>query len=76
VTPPEYGDEVAKTLPNSRHVVASGYGHLVSPHACAPRLVTTFVETAGFDKLPASCIEFLKKTTRPPFFTDRLAAHP
>ena len=76
VTPPAYGDEVARTLPNSRHVIAPGYGHLVSPNACAPRLVSAFVESAGFDKLPASCIEFLQKTRRPPFFTDRLAARP
>jgi len=76
VTPPAYAAEVAKTLPNSRQVVASGFGHLVTPHACAPRLVATFVDTATFDALPASCIEFLQHTTRPPFFVDRLAARP
>jgi len=76
VTPPAYAAEVAKTLPNSRQVVASGFGHLVTPHACAPRLVAAFVDTATFDALPASCIEFLQHTTRPPFFVDRLAARP
>jgi pimeloyl-ACP methyl ester carboxylesterase len=76
VTPPAYADEVAKTLPHSRHIVAPGYGHLVSPHACAPRLVAEFVDKASVDALPASCVEFLQHTTRPPFFVDRLAARP
>ena len=72
VTPPAYAEEVAKTLPNSRHVVAGGYGHIVSPHACAPRLIASFVERAGFDRLPASCIDHFAKSTRPPLWTDRL----
>jgi len=76
VTPPAYGAEVAKTLSHSRHVVAPGYGHIVSPHACAPRLVSAFVDRAGFDKLPESCIAELGQSRRPPFFTDRLAARP
>jgi pimeloyl-ACP methyl ester carboxylesterase len=76
VTPPAYGAAVAKSLSHSRHVVAAGYGHIVSPHACAPRLVAAFVERAGFDKLPAGCIEHLETSRRPPFFTDRLAARP
>jgi pimeloyl-ACP methyl ester carboxylesterase len=76
VTPPAYGAEVARTLSNSRHIVAGGYGHIVSAHACAPRLVAAFVDTAGFDTLPASCVDALQKSRRPPFFTDLLAAHP
>ena len=76
VTPPAFGAAVAKTLSHSRHVVAAGYGHIVSPHACGPRLVAAFVDAAGFDKLPAGCIAFLESSRRPPFFTDRLAARP
>ena len=45
VTPPAYGAEVREALSHSRHVVAPGYGHIVSPHACAPRLVAAFVDT-------------------------------
>jgi pimeloyl-ACP methyl ester carboxylesterase len=30
VTPPPNGEAVAKTLPNHKHVVAPGYGHIVS----------------------------------------------
>jgi pimeloyl-ACP methyl ester carboxylesterase len=76
VTPPAYAAEVAKTLPNSRNVVATGYGHIVSPHACAPRLIAAFVDKASVDALPAACVDFLKQTTRPPFFVDRLVARP
>jgi pimeloyl-ACP methyl ester carboxylesterase len=76
VTPPAYGAQVARTLKRSLHVVAPGYGHIVSPHACAPRLVAAFVETAAFDKLPTACIALLGQSKRPPFFADRLAARP
>ncbi|HLX28990.1 MAG TPA: alpha/beta fold hydrolase [Casimicrobiaceae bacterium] len=76
VTPPPYAAEVAKGFPNSRQVVAAGFGHIVSPHACAPRLVAAFVDTATFDKLSADCIEFLARSTRPPLWPDRLAPLP
>ncbi|HVE51575.1 MAG TPA: alpha/beta fold hydrolase [Casimicrobiaceae bacterium] len=73
VTPPRYAEEVATTLSNHRHVVAGGYGHIVSPHACGPRLIAAFVERAGFDTLPQSCIDYFTKSTRPPLWPDRLA---
>jgi len=76
VTPPAYGDEVAKGFPNSRHVVATGFGHIVSPHACAPRLIAAFVDTAGFATLPERCIDFLAHSKRPPSWPDRLAPQP
>jgi pimeloyl-ACP methyl ester carboxylesterase len=76
VTPPAYGAEVARTLSHSKHVVAPGYGHIVSPHACAPRLVTAFIENLDFERLPAACLALLGQSKRPPFFTDRLAPHP
>ena len=76
VTPPSYAAEVAKGFPNSRQVIAAGFGHIVSPHACAPRLVAAFVDAATFDKLPADCIEFFARSTRPPLWPDRLAPLP
>jgi len=76
VTPPAYAEEVAKTLSNHRHVVGTGYGHIVSPHACGPRLVAAFVDRAGFDTLPASCLEHFKTSKRPPLWPDRLAPAP
>jgi pimeloyl-ACP methyl ester carboxylesterase len=74
VTPPANGAEVAKALPKSRHIVASGYGHIVSPHACGPRLIASFVDDPSFESLPASCVEHFEKSRRPPVWPDRLGA--
>ena len=74
VTPPANGAEVAKTLSASRHIVARGYGHIVSPHACAPRLIAAFIDDPSFATLPASCVEHFEKSTRPPVWPDRLGA--
>ena len=76
VTPPAYGDEVAKGFPNSRHVIAAGFGHIVSPHACTPRLIAAFVDAAGFDSLSTACVDFLAHSKRPPSWPDRLAPQP
>jgi pimeloyl-ACP methyl ester carboxylesterase len=76
VTPPQYAAEVAKHLPNSRQVVARGFGHIVSPNACGPRLIAAFVDTAGFTKLPESCVTFFEQSTPPPPWPDRLAPQP
>jgi pimeloyl-ACP methyl ester carboxylesterase len=73
VTPPAYAAEVARHLSNSRHIVAQGFGHIVSPHACAPRLIAAFIDEAGFTKLPQSCVDFLERSQRPPAWPDRLA---
>jgi pimeloyl-ACP methyl ester carboxylesterase len=76
VTPPANGAEVARTLPNSRHVIARGYGHIVSSHACAPRLVAAFVDDPSFGKLPAGCVEHFESSVRPLPWPDRLGARP
>ena len=76
VTPPGYAEQVAESLPNSRRIVAAGLGHIVTSHACAPRLVARFVAEARPDALPEPCVAFLHSTQRPPFFTDALAARP
>ena len=73
VTPPAYADEVARTLRNHRHVIAGGYGHIVSPHACGPRLIASFVDRAGFDKLPKACVDYFTTSTRPPLWPNHLA---
>jgi pimeloyl-ACP methyl ester carboxylesterase len=72
VTPPANGRKVAESLANSRHVVAAGYGHIVSPHACTPRLIEKFIDEAGFETLPQSCLDYLATSTRPPLFSSRL----
>jgi pimeloyl-ACP methyl ester carboxylesterase len=76
VTPPSYADEVARTLPNSTRVVAGGFGHIVSPHGCAPQLIARFVDDGDGSQLPAACIEQLARGARPPMWPDRLAPQP
>jgi pimeloyl-ACP methyl ester carboxylesterase len=76
VTPPAYGAAVAGSFPHSRHVVAPGYGHIVSFQACGPRLIATFVDDASTARLAPSCIAYFEKSVPPPLFTSRLAASP
>ena len=76
VTPPANGAAVARTLSNSRHIVARGYGHIVSPNACGPRLIASFVEEAGFSKLVQSCVTYFANSVPPPPWPDRLAPQP
>jgi pimeloyl-ACP methyl ester carboxylesterase len=76
VTPAANGAEVAKTLPASRHVVARGYGHIVSPHACGPRLIAAFIDDPTFATLPVGCVDHFEKSSRPPLWPDRLGSRP
>ena len=76
VTPPAYAGQVAQGFPNSRQVVARGFGHIVSLTPCVPRLIAAFVDAAGFASLPQSCIDFLEHSQRPPMWPDRLAPQP
>jgi pimeloyl-ACP methyl ester carboxylesterase len=76
VTPPANGELVAKTLTNSRHIIATGFGHVVSPNACGPRLIASFVDEAGFAKLADSCVEYFARSRPPPLWPDRLAPQP
>jgi pimeloyl-ACP methyl ester carboxylesterase len=57
VTPPRYGDEVAKSLPNGRHLVVRGQGHNVLPVGCLPKLFARFVDTADAKTLDAHCLD-------------------
>jgi pimeloyl-ACP methyl ester carboxylesterase len=76
VTPPAYADLVAKTLSNNKQIVAPGYGHIVSPNVCGPRLISAFVDEAGFGKLSESCIAYFQKSMPPPLWPDRLEPQP
>jgi pimeloyl-ACP methyl ester carboxylesterase len=57
VTPPRYGEEVHKDLPNSRHLIVRGQGHNVLPVGCLPRLFARFVDTADAKALDAKCLD-------------------
>ncbi|TCV92306.1 pimeloyl-ACP methyl ester carboxylesterase [Luteibacter rhizovicinus] len=57
VTPPRYGDQVAKGLANAKHVVLKGQGHNVIARGCMPRVLDNFVDKAQPASLDTSCLE-------------------
>jgi pimeloyl-ACP methyl ester carboxylesterase len=60
VTPPQRGEEVARNLPNSRHVIIPQAGHgldgLTDP-GCVDRLIREFMEKGDAKDLDVSCVE-------------------
>jgi pimeloyl-ACP methyl ester carboxylesterase len=66
VTPPSWGDQVARTLPNSVHVVLPGTGHTAGTTTCGRRLIKSFVDAGTAASLDTVCVNHL---TRPPYFT-------
>jgi pimeloyl-ACP methyl ester carboxylesterase len=65
VTPPFWGELVAKTLKNSRHIVAPHTGHGVITTGCGQRIAHRFIDAGTLDGLDTSCLSTMK---RPPFF--------
>jgi pimeloyl-ACP methyl ester carboxylesterase len=68
VLPPVRGEQVASSLPNARHFVVPGAGHMTSLSGCVPRLIGEFLTTADAGALDTNC---LKSMERPPFVTSR-----
>ena len=69
VTPPKYGQEVARYLPKSRHVVIPEAGHGVdgmTDPGCMDRIATEFLDKGDAENLDVSCVE---KMAPPPFVT-------
>ncbi|MBN2004192.1 MAG: alpha/beta hydrolase [Anaerolineae bacterium] len=65
ITPPQYAETVAQTLPNSLHLIAPELGHGIAMRGCVPRLLTDFIETASVANLDTACVQDI---TPPPFF--------
>src|SRR5687767_13822462 len=65
VTPPVWGDAIARTLPNSRHIVIPGTGHTAGGTGCGRRLIKAFVDAGTAQNLDTSCVD---RITRPPYF--------
>ena len=64
-TPPSGGDEVARHLPNSRHVVVRNASHAyggLSP--CIDNVMAAFIASGSVEKLDLSCTNAVR---RPPF---------
>lgn len=73
VTPPRYGDQVAKGLSHARHLVVPGQGHSVMGRGCGPKLVSEFIKTADAKALDADC---LSTQTAAPFFLNLSGSAP
>ena len=66
VTPPSWGEHVAQSLPNSKHVIVPGAGHIALMRGCVRDLVGRFLDAASVSGLDVACVDALR---RPPFFT-------
>src|SRR5947207_100986 len=70
VTPPQRGQEVARYLPNSRHVIVPQAGHVVEGLAepeCVDRIIIEFMEMGDAKQAGVSCVE---RMVQPPFEKD------
>ena len=64
VTPPSNGDEAARYLPNSKHVVVPHGGHGfngLDGLDCVDTLVNQFIDTANATNLDTSCVARIKR---------------
>ncbi len=65
VTPPMWGEDVAKHLPASTHIVMPGTGHTAGGTGCGLRIIRNFLAKGDTEGLDTSCMTHVK---RPPFF--------
>jgi pimeloyl-ACP methyl ester carboxylesterase len=65
VTPPRYGEAIARGLPNARVLELAGQGHAVLATGCVPRLLEVFLHDLDPKGLDAGCLGSLG--TLPPF---------
>jgi pimeloyl-ACP methyl ester carboxylesterase len=65
VTPPSWGEHVAASLSNARHIVIGGTGHTAGGTGCGQRIMREFIEEGSSGALDTSCIDRIR---RPAFF--------
>ena len=75
VTPPSQGSLAAKTLTQSKHIIATGAGHIVLQQACARRLMSKFVTAGNISGATDACEPELNRA-RPLFYVNALEAQP
>ena len=71
VTPPEWGEEVARYLPNSRHVIVSNHAHMpegLTNIRCLDNLMLDFLSKGDARDLDVACVE---QMLPPPFATNK-----
>ena len=70
VTPPKYGEEIARHLPNSRHIIIPEAAHSVDglkDPGCIDRIAIEFLDKGDAKNLDVSCVE---RIAPPPFVTN------
>jgi pimeloyl-ACP methyl ester carboxylesterase len=63
VTPPQRGEEVARYLPNARHVIVPESGHMpdgLTNGDCLDNLIIEFIDKGDAKTLDTSCVERMK----------------
>ena len=65
VTPPSWGEQVAASLSNAKHIVIAGTGHTAGGTGCGQRIMREFIEEGSAAGLDTSCVD---KVRRPAFF--------
>ncbi len=73
VTPPRWGEVMARHFTPHRHLVVPGAGHNVSFSGCLPELIAEFIARGSADGLDAACVEAVR---RPPFVLDSAGTAP
>jgi pimeloyl-ACP methyl ester carboxylesterase len=64
-TPPSNGEQAARTLSNSLHLVVPGMGHINIFRGCIPKIANDFIDQGSIKNLETACVQELKPM---PFF--------
>lgn len=73
ITPPLYGEQVARALPNSLHLIGAGQGHGIFARGCLPDLLAEFVQLGALQPLETGCVA---KLAASPFFVNLMGPTP
>ena len=57
VTPPEFGEEVKRTLTNSLHIINPSQGHMQAWLGCTPGIMNSFLEHASPEEIDDQCLD-------------------
>ena len=56
VTPPVWGEQIAKHLSNAKHIVMPGTGHTAGGTGCGMRIIRNFIDKGTTEGLDTSCV--------------------
>jgi pimeloyl-ACP methyl ester carboxylesterase len=77
VTPPAWAQSVASTLPNSKHIIIPGSGHIIDGmtgiETCLDPIIASFLDTGDAKTIDAGCVREMRA---PPFVTSDEQASP